>query len=207
MMSIGCSSGLVQVTEIFFKIICHGMCSIATMAEYNNKKKWLDEIANILPDISWWVTWWNARQYHMFPAFRCLGYVNVTLAESGNSTLKELTQLWLLEAAQDNTSTMLTQIHEFNSFLTHITSSSKELCSLTHDRANRAIQIGAAKAYVIEFTNKHVHREAIEENANPQVFVLSSCARHRPVNSRIGIKEHLCKKRNRRKHLSIQICM
>ena len=35
-----------------FKSICHEMCSIATIAEYNEQKKWLDEIANIFPNIT-----------------------------------------------------------------------------------------------------------------------------------------------------------
>ena len=35
-----------------FKSICYGMCSIAIMAEYNKQKQWLDEIANMFPDIS-----------------------------------------------------------------------------------------------------------------------------------------------------------
>ena len=38
-----------------FKSICYGMCSVATVAEYNEKKKWLDEIANIFPGISLWL--------------------------------------------------------------------------------------------------------------------------------------------------------
>ena len=101
-----------------FKNICNEMCSIETIAEYNEKKKWLDEIANIFPHISQWLTWWDARKYHMFPPFRYFGNSNVTLAESGNSMLKCQTQLWLLETAHDDTSTMLTQIHEFKSFLT-----------------------------------------------------------------------------------------
>ena len=94
------------------------MCSVATVAEYNEKKKWLDELANIFSNITWWRTWWDARKYHMFPAFRHFGYSIVTLAESGNSMLKHHMQLWLLEAACDLTSTILTQIHEFKSFLT-----------------------------------------------------------------------------------------
>ena len=49
-----------------FKSNCHRMYSIATMAEYNRKRKWLDEIANKFPDISWWVTWLDARKYYMF---------------------------------------------------------------------------------------------------------------------------------------------
>ena len=71
-----------------FKNICHKMCSIANVGEYNKKKKWLDEIANIFPDITSWINWWDARKHHMFPAFRHFGYSNVTLAESGNSMLK-----------------------------------------------------------------------------------------------------------------------
>ena len=32
-----------------FKSICYGMCFIATMAEYNEQKQWLDKVANIFP--------------------------------------------------------------------------------------------------------------------------------------------------------------
>ena len=72
-----------------FKNICHKMCSIATVGEYNKKKKWLDEIANIFQDITSWINWWDARKYHMFPVFRHFSYSNITLAESGNSMLKQ----------------------------------------------------------------------------------------------------------------------
>ena len=98
---------------MFSKTFVTKMYSIATVGEYNDKKKWLEETANIFPEISSWINWWDARKYHMFPTFRHLGYSNVTLAESGNSTLKQCMQLWLLEAAHDDTSTMLTQIHKF----------------------------------------------------------------------------------------------
>ena len=53
-----------------FKNICHEMCSVTTVAEYNDKEKWLEEIANIFPQISSWINWRDARKYHIFPAFR-----------------------------------------------------------------------------------------------------------------------------------------
>ena len=53
-----------------FKNICHEMCLVTTVAEYNDKKKWLEEIANTFPQISSWINWWDARKYHMFPTFR-----------------------------------------------------------------------------------------------------------------------------------------
>ena len=49
-----------------FKNICHEMCSIATVAKYNNKKKWLEEIANIFPEVSSWINWWDARKTTCF---------------------------------------------------------------------------------------------------------------------------------------------
>ena len=117
-------------------------------------------------------------------------------------------QLWFLEAACDDTSTMLTQIHDFKSFLTQVISSSgKGPCSLTHKRANRATQICTAKAYVAEFSNKCGHCEALDENANPQVFVPSGGARHGPAKTKISIKGTFVWKGNRRKQLSIKICM
>ena len=98
-------------------------------------------------------------------------------------------QLWLLEAACDDTSTMLAKIHEFKSFLTQQTSSSgKGPCSLVHKRANIATQICAAKAYTAEFSNKNACSVALEENANPQVFVPSGGARHMPAKTKAGIE-------------------
>ena len=100
----------------------------------------------------------------MFPAFRHFGYSHVILAESGNSMLKCHMQLWLLEAAHNDTSTMLTQIHESKSFLTKVTSSSdKGPCSLTHKRAHRVTQIHASKAYMAEVSNKHACCESLEK--------------------------------------------
>ena len=53
-----------------FKNICHKMCSVTSFAEYNDRKKHLEEIANIFPQIISWINWWDARKYLIFPAFR-----------------------------------------------------------------------------------------------------------------------------------------
>ena len=98
-------------------------------------------------------------------------------------------QLWPLETAWNDTFTMLTQFHKFNSFLNQVTSSSgKGPCFLTHDKANRATQIHAARVYMAEFSNKHAYSKAIEDNTNPQAFVPSGGARHRPVRTKAGIE-------------------
>ena len=95
--------------------------------------------------------------------------------------LKYQTQLCLLEAAGDDTSSMLTQIEEWKSFLAHVaTLSWKGPSSMTHDRVDRNTQIHATKASVAEFAKKHARQEVSEENNNKQLFVQDSVTRHRP---------------------------
>ena len=71
--------------------------------------------------------------------------------------------LWLLEATQDDTSTMVTQIVKMKSFLVQVAGSSgKGSISLTHDRADRKTLMCAAKAYAVEITNRNARQEARE---------------------------------------------
>ena len=88
------------------------MCTITTVAQYNEQKKWLDEMANLFSDIARW----DSRKYHILLALRRFGYSNVKLAGSGNSTLKHETQLWLHEATQDDTLSMVIESEELKEF-------------------------------------------------------------------------------------------
>ena len=118
----------------------------------------------------------------MFPAFKLFGYSNITLAKSDNAMLSHWTQLWLLKATHNDTSSMLTQIEEFRLFIAqNTTSSGRGLSSMTCDKADRSTQIHATKAYVAESTNKCTWYEVTKENNNLHVFVSASGARHRPL--------------------------
>ena len=70
---------------------------------------------------------------------------------------------------------------------------------MSHERANRATQISAAKAYNTEFSNKDAHSAALEENANPQVFVPFGGARHRPTKTKTGIEGTFVQKKKQKK--------
>ena len=95
---------------------------------------------------------------------------------------------------------MLTQIHEVKSFLMQqIASSSRGPCSLSHDRANIEIQICVARAYATEFNNNEACSVALQENANPQIFIPSSGARHRPVKTKTSIQGKYVQKKKQRK--------
>ena len=55
------------------------------------------------------VPWQHPRKYHIYPAFRCFGY---SPNESDNATVNRRTEIWLLEAAKDDASTMVTQVED-----------------------------------------------------------------------------------------------
>ena len=98
---------------------------------------------------------------------------------------------------------MLTQIHKVKPFLTQQTASNgRGPCSLSHDRANIETQLCAARAYATKFNNNEARSVALHENANPQIFIPSSGARHRPVKTKTSIQGAFVQKRNKRKQLS-----
>ena len=75
-------------------------------------------------------------------------------------------------------------------------SSSRGPCSLSHDRADIEIQICLAGAYATKFNNNKAHSVALQENTNPQIFIPSSGARHRPVKTKTSIQgEYVQKKK------------
>ena len=50
-----------------------------------------------------------------------------------------------------------------------------------------------------EWSNKHSHCEALEENANPRVFVPSGGARHRPAKTMTGMEGTFVRKKKQKK--------
>ena len=57
----------------------------------------------------------------------------------------------------------------------------------------------AARAYAAEFTNSEVHAVALRENKNPEVFIPSSGARHRPVKTKTSIQGEYVRKKKQKK--------
>ena len=84
---------------------------------------------------------------------------------------------------------MLTQIHKVKAFLSQQTASGgRGPCSQSHGRANIEIQMHAARVYAAEFNNNEAHSAALHENTNPDIFIPSSGARHRPVKTKTSIQ-------------------
>ena len=95
---------------------------------------------------------------------------------------------------------MITQIQELEAFLSQQTaSSSRGPCSQSHGRADIDIQMCAARAYVAEFNNKEAHSATLQESTNPDIFIPSSGARHRPVKTKTSIQGEYIRTKKQKK--------
>ena len=81
-------------------------------------------------------------------------------------------------------------------------SSGRGPCSLSHDRADIEIQIHVARGYATKFNNKEAHSAALQENTNPQIFILSSGARHRPVKTKTSIQGKYVQKKKKKQKIT-----
>lgn len=167
-----------------FKDICFRMCNCATVAEYNTLKSDLDKYVAMFPNIRHWVDWWDARKYHVFPAFRRFGYSRVTLAESGHAMSRRTNQLWLLDAARDDTNSMVIQVEDLKAFLEQTSSSSGTgpnlIARATDDRRE---QLRVAREYGREFLDREAMLQCREAEAEMMAtaFQPSVSGRHRPT--------------------------
>ena len=50
------------------------------------------------------------------------------------------------------------------------------------------MQMCAARVYAAEFNNNEARSAALHENTNPEIFILSSGARHRPVKTKTSVQ-------------------
>ena len=83
---------------------------------YSLIKSRIDYIAKV-PGIFNWVNWWHARKSKKCPAFRIYGLSKVNLAEQGNSTLRHQHTLMLVDAANDDVTTIFIQEDEYKQFM------------------------------------------------------------------------------------------
>ena len=164
----------------FYQIGCQ-LCSAPTVAKYNELQKLLLEFADIFPAIKPWLDFWDARKYHVFPAFRRFGYTGVTLAESGNAQIKRSTSLWLLDATKDDTTTMIIQCANLQKYKEQ---TQVDIGSLASNQVNRAAhsrnqQLSMAKAYVQELQNPDHWQQHLEEHNSPGIFIPGGNAKHK----------------------------
>ena len=166
--------------EEFWKCVCE-VCITPTEARYNELMGMLYGLAEFYPEIKNILDFYDARKYHLFPAFRRFGYSGVTLAESGWTKIKRSGQLWLLDAARDDISTMIVQCSDIKKY-------TEQEQDVIGDRApyqaqkaaeSRAQQIDIAKKFAEEFENESAFDQHLKEFRAPKVFIPGPKAKHK----------------------------
>ena len=76
---------------------------MSTLNKYAQIKSRLLALGGVLPAITNWINWWDARRYHLFPVFRGYKISSVNMAEMGHSTLKHNKPIMLVNACWEDT--------------------------------------------------------------------------------------------------------
>jgi hypothetical protein len=78
------------------------ICGCHTVTRYLQLNTQMHDLMKKHPAIESWVRWWEARKYHIVPAYRGAGYKGCNLAEIGHSTLKKRQPMTLLDAVMED---------------------------------------------------------------------------------------------------------
>ena len=100
-----------------FEMLAMQMLSCITIADYDEIKHRLEQLAALVPSIGNWLQWWSARRYNLFPVFRGYCISSLNLAEIGHSTLKKKKLLMLVDASWEDVATMILQNEAHTKFL------------------------------------------------------------------------------------------
>ena len=156
------------------------LCVAETVGRFNEIKALLDEYVDLFPKIKPCLEWYYARKYHLFPAFRRFNYSGVTLAESGNAQIKRSTKLWLLDAAKDDTTTMIIQCSNLRLY----NEQNEDVIGGAPTQAQtaskaRAQQLKMASAYAAEFSDPTQMQQNLDEHVSPGVFIPGRNSKHK----------------------------
>ena len=63
--------------------LSYALTTVSTLNEYGQIKSRLLALEGVIPPITYWINWWDARRYHLFPVFRGFNISSVNMAEMG----------------------------------------------------------------------------------------------------------------------------
>ncbi len=103
-----------------FKDLYEGLCYAAMQHEYQCVSEALQNLCQ-WNNIIQWFDWWDARKYHIVPAFRGYNVPRLNLAEVGHSTMaRQGKRVKLMVAMMKDIMTMIKQDSDYTDFLENI---------------------------------------------------------------------------------------
>ena len=173
-----------------FRELALDLLRVPTMQQYNEKVRRLKILADVLPSsVGNWLDWWLARRYNLFPVFRGFFISSMNQAEVGHATLKPLKPLFLVDAANEDVSTMMMQEQDMQKFLEGQQRSTGRAPSRAEQaKKEKRQQITRAREY-IENARQGMTSSLTSTETTANVFIPNKNARHR-VTKVNGVEGH-----------------
>ena len=167
------------------------MCRVPTVAEFELLYRRLQEIASQYPDVGNFLEWYYVQRSHLFTAFREGRHSGVNLAEIGNAKWKAThhCKLSLVAAAKDNISTMMQQevdVKRFEEGSTFHRGSAPT--DVQHTTKEKRAQLEQGRSFGQMLQNQAAMEMQREAEENPQHFLPSGKARHKPGKKTTGVQ-------------------
>ena len=168
------------------------MCRVPTIPEFELLYGRLQEIASQYPDVGNFLEWYNVCRTHLFPAFREGSHSGVNQAEIGNAKWKTThhRKLSLVAADRDDISTMMQQEADVQRFEEGSTfcqgSGPTDVQCTTKDKKRAQVEQGRSFAQILQ--NQAAMDMQREGEENPEHFLLSGKARHKPGKKTTGVQ-------------------
>ena len=167
------------------------MCRVPTIPEFELLYGRLQEIADQYPKVGNFLEWYYVRRTHLFPTFREGRHSGVNQAEIGNAKWKTTHhhKLSLVAAARDDISTMMQQevdVTRFEEGSTFCRGSGPTdvQCATKEKRA----QMEQARSFAQILQNQAAMEMQREGEENPEHFLPSGKARHKPGKKTTGVQ-------------------
>ena len=173
-----------------FRELALDVLKVTTMQQYNEKVRRLKILADALPSsVGNWFDWWLARRYNLFPVFRGFCISSLNQAEIGHATLKPLKPLFLVDAANEDVSTMMMQEQDMKQFLEGQQRSTGRAPSKAEQaKKEKRQQITRARDY-IENARQGMTLSLTSPETTANAFIPNKNARHR-VSRVNGVEGH-----------------
>lgn len=171
-----------ETREEFIKL-CRTLANETTVKGYEDR---LAEARMCAPkgQVNNFLNYWDARRGTVMLAFRAAGFPNCNLSEMANAGWDRENVLSLLEAARDDTTSMIQQIGVLKSFLTNQGAGHGRAPSQAQRAArNRVIQMRQASQLSTLVSDEHAQALQCEELNNPQHFLPSGGGKHKAPKS------------------------
>ena len=170
------------------------MCRVPTIPGFELLYGRLQEIADQYPEVGNFLEWYYVRRTHLFPAFREGRHSGVNQAEIGNAKWKTThhRKLSLVAAARDDISTMMQQevdVTRFEEGSTFRRGSGPT--DVQHATKEKRAQMEQARSFAQILQNQAAMEMQREGEENPEHFLPSGKARHKPGKKTTGVQGKL----------------